>query len=142
VDSEIAHEVFPSWIAAIGLHARALDSDEPEILLPDLYRLGGARSLRGYREEQFLGSRIGWVNVEARYWLGTASRLFVFEDVGAAYRKQILNGVNQEETLLRFASGIGLRVETALGVWGIDYGVAQGDNPLQGKLHVSLQSSF
>jgi hypothetical protein len=29
-----------------------------------------------------------------------------------------------------------------MGVWGIDYGVGEGDRLLDGKLHVSLLSSF
>lgn len=142
VDSEIASELFPFWIAAVGLHARALRSTEPEILLPDLYRLGGARSLRGYREEQFLGSRIGWTSAEIRYWLGPLSRVFMFADAGGAFREQLVNGASQSSTLYRAAAGLGLRLETNMGVWGFDYGVGQGDNLLDGKLHVSLQSSF
>ncbi len=59
----------------------------PKVLLPDLYRLGGARTLRGYREEQFLGSRIGWASAELRYWLGPASRVFAFFDAGSVYRQ-------------------------------------------------------
>ena len=142
VDSEIAHELFPFWIVAVGMHARAIRSTEPEILLPDLYRLGGARSLRGYREEQFLGSRIGWTSAEIRYWLGPLSRVFLFADAGGVFREQLVDSVRQSSTLYRAAAGLGLRLETNMGVWGIDYGVGQGDNLLDGKLHVSLLSSF
>jgi outer membrane protein assembly factor BamA len=142
VDSEIAHELFPFWIAFAGVHARAITSTEPEILVPDLYRLGGARTLRGYREEQFLGSRIGWVNLELRYWLGPLSRVFVFADGGGVFRERVLSDVKQQSTLYRTAVGLGLRLETNLGVWGIDYGVGEEDRLLDGKLHVSLLSSF
>ncbi|MBU1936987.1 BamA/TamA family outer membrane protein, partial [bacterium] len=83
VDAEVALEVLPRWVFDVAFHGKALESNEPEILLPDLYRLGGARSLRGYREEQFYGSRIGWMNLELRYLLGGASRVFGFVDGGA-----------------------------------------------------------
>jgi len=142
IDAEAAREVFPFWIADVSLHARAITTTEPEVLLPDLYRLGGARTLRGYREEQFLGSRIGWTSAELRYWLGPASRVFVFCDVGSAYRQQHLNSVVQTTTLVRAGTGIGLRLETDIGVWGFDYGIGQGDRLMSGKLHVSLLSSF
>ncbi|HEY3296035.1 MAG TPA: BamA/TamA family outer membrane protein [bacterium] len=142
IDAEVAREVFPFWIADVSLHAKALGTTEPEVLLPDLYRLGGARTLRGYREEQFLGSRVGWTSAELRYWLGPASRVFLFCDVGSAYRQQHVNSVAQTTTLVRAGSGIGLRLETDLGVWGFDYGIGQGDKLLSGKLHISLLSSF
>ena len=138
MDSEVAHEILPFWIISLAAHARAIHSTEPEILLPDLYRLGGARSLRGYREEQFLGSRIGWTSAEIRYWLGPLSRVFLFADGGGIFREQPLNGVLQQSTIYRVGAGLGLRLETNMGVWGIDYGVGQGDRLLDGKLHISL----
>ncbi len=138
IDSEANLEFLPFWIASLSLHARALDSDEPEILLPDLYRLGGARTLRGYREEQFLGSRIGWSTAEIRYWLGPASRVQAFLDAGSAYRKQL----SVTKTVFKMATGVGLRLETGLGIWGFDYGIGEEDNLLSGKIHVSLLSSF
>jgi outer membrane protein assembly factor BamA len=142
IDAEIAQEFLPFWIADASVHARALETTEPEVLLPDLYRLGGARTLRGYREEQFLGSRIGWASLELRYWLGPASRFFIFGDAGSFYRQQHVSGSLITTTLFRPATGIGLRLETDLGVWGIDYGIGQGDQFLTGKLHISLLSSF
>ena len=42
----------------------------------DLYRLGGTNTLRGYRENQFLGSRIFWSNLEYRFLL--TQRTFAF----------------------------------------------------------------
>jgi outer membrane protein insertion porin family len=142
IDAEVAHEVYPFWIADLSLHARAIGTNEPEVLLPDLYHLGGARTLRGYREEQFLGSRIGWASAEMRYWLGPASRVFLFCDAGSAYRQQHIASVLQTTSLFRVGAGLGLRLETNIGVWGFDYGIGQGDNFMSGKLHVSLLSSF
>jgi len=142
MDSEIAQEIFPYWIADLGLHARILETTEPYVLLPDLFRLGGARTLRGYREEQLLGSRIGWASAEIRYWLGPASRVFAFFDAGGSYREYVDGQIQQDRTIFRTGTGIGMRMETNLGVWGIDYGVGEGDRLLSGKLHVSLLSTF
>ena len=142
LESEIAQELLPFWIGDLGLHARALQTTEPEVLLPDLYRLGGARTLRGYREEQFLGSRIGWASAELRYWLGPASRVFLFFDAGSVYRQPPAGSLESTSTLFRTGQGIGLRLETDLGIWGIDYGVGEGDALLGGKLHISLLSTF
>ena len=142
MDSEIAQELFPFWVADASVHARVLETTEPEALLPDLYRLGGARTLRGYREEQFLGSRVGWASAELRYLLGTASRVFAFCDAGSVYRERRTDAGLENSTLVRAGAGVGLRIETNIGVWGFDYGVGQDDRLLSGKIHVSLQSSF
>jgi outer membrane protein assembly factor BamA len=142
VDSEIAQELFPFWVADASVHARALETSEPDVLRPDLYRLGGARTLRGYREEQFMGSRVGWASTELRYLLGSASRVFAFCDVGSVYEEQPTDSGLQGRTLTRVGAGVGLRMETNLGIWGFDYGVGQDDRLLNGKIHVSLLSSF
>jgi outer membrane protein assembly factor BamA len=142
IDSEADLEYLPFWIASLSVHGRFLESNEPEIQLPDLYRLGGARTLRGYREEQFLGSRIGWSSLELRYWLGPASRVHLFVDAGSAYREQLIEQSHISKTIFRTATGVGLRLETGIGIWGFDYGIGQEDKVLSGKIHVSLLSSF
>ena len=48
----------------------------------DLFRLGGASTLRGYREGQFLGSRIVWTNLEYRFLVAPRSFFYGFVDVG------------------------------------------------------------
>ncbi|HUV36713.1 MAG TPA: POTRA domain-containing protein [Patescibacteria group bacterium] len=97
------------------------------------YPLGGARTLRGYRENQFRGERIFFTNLE--YRLGGEGRLFVFDDVGWFYRDEdgwdVKNGV-----------GFGLRSASPLGVIELSFGV--GDRlSLEGtRIHISLQESF
>jgi outer membrane protein insertion porin family len=142
LDSEVDFELIPFWILSLSTHARSLVSDEPVIKLPDLYRLGGARTLRGYREEQFVGSRVGWASLEVRYWLGTASRVFLFSDAGAIYREILEQERLSSTSIFKTSTGLGLRLETGMGVWGIDYGIGENDNLLRGKLHISLFSTF
>jgi outer membrane protein insertion porin family len=104
--------------------------------------LGGARSLRGYREEQFLGSRIGWTNLELRYWLGKSSRFFGFVDGGAFFRERWEGDQRVVLQDLKLGTGVGVRVETGVGIWGVDYALGEEDRPLSGKIHLSLQSEF
>lgn len=141
-DVEFNMEVRPYWIAHISGHGRAITSDEPQVPTPDLVRVGGARTLRGYREEQFLGSQVAWGTLEGRYWLGSLSRVAIFGDFGAISREIRSEESKASVTALKAAYGFGLRMETGLGVWGIDYGIAGGTSPLNGQLHVSLLSLF
>ena len=70
--------------------------------------------MRGYREEQFYGFRVGWVNLEARFGLNHDSYVYPFLDVG------YYQG-DTSETVSGY--GFGLSVGTRLGRLGLDYGL-------------------
>lgn len=123
-------------VAFIG-RAALLTSTEDVVPFHELLTLGGARSLRGYREEQFRGTRTGLATAEYRFLLTRRSRALVFVDVGYWYRE----GPNPaKDTKLGY--GIGLRGETRLGTISIDYGLGEGDGLLDGKLHAGLAREF
>ncbi len=94
--------------------------------------------MRGYRQDQFLGSSVVWSNLEFRYWLGRRSRVFVFLDGG--YYSRTAQNVRTEA--FRSGYGLGFRLQTGLGVMGIDYGLGKGDDLMNGKLHISLINEF
>jgi len=125
-------------VLSIALHGRQVTSGEQFVSITDEFRLGGATTLRGYREEQFRGSRVAWSNIEYRYLLGPRSRAFVFADLGYFFKQ------TAETQLEKFKSafGLGARMETPLGVVGVDYGLGEGDGLLAGKVHVSLVNRF
>jgi outer membrane protein assembly factor BamA len=100
----------------------------------DLFHLGGARSLRGYPEDAFSSTRIFWLNNEIRWRLGNLSRIFPFYDIGSY--------LNDNRYEIKMGYGLGLRVWSKIGLFGIDYGLAFGENPLNGKVHLSLISQF
>ncbi len=125
-------------VLAVGLHWRQLISRRAINPITDVFRFGGARTLRGYREEQFNGSRIAWANIELRYLLSARSRAFVFFDQGYFYRK-IDQTVTQD---FKRSFGFGARIETGLGIIGVDYALGEGDGLSQGKVHVSLVNGF
>jgi outer membrane protein insertion porin family len=125
-------------VLSIGLHWRQLTSGDTLNPLTDVFRFGGATTLRGYREEQFSGSRIAWANIEYRYLLARRSRVFVFYDQGYFFR----NDSDEKIESYKRSFGFGARLETRLGIVGIDYGLGEGDGILEGKVHVSLVNRF
>jgi outer membrane protein insertion porin family len=108
----------------------------------DLYRLGGNNSLRGYREDQFLGSRIFWSNLEYRALLTRRSYGFLFFDTGYYLRAEEpeLKIPKSEEFLYGF--GLGLSLETALGVLRVSYALGEGDSFSDGKIHFGVLNEF
>ena len=131
--------LFRRQVLGLGLHGVRITSSEGYIPLEEQFRFGGARSLRGYRENQFRGSQIAWFNLEYRYLLGGRSRAFIFLDGGYYYRRE-RSGRSIEGWKLGY--GCGVRVETRMGVIGVDYGLGEGDSFTNGKVHVSLMNEF
>ncbi len=106
--------------------------------LDEVFPLGGYADLRGFKEEQFLTDRYVLATVEYRFLTGRGSRLFLFVD--SAYRH-----LKTEQTFdegFNVGYGAGFRAATAVGTYGVDYGLAAGDNPLDGKIHVSITQEF
>jgi outer membrane protein assembly factor BamA len=120
-----------AWSNSVGLRAvySAMALTESE-----LYRLGGPGTVRGYREDEFTSTRVGWFNTELRYSLDRTSSVFPFLDAGV-YQDSLGWHV-------RPGYGAGTRVATQVGVLGLDYGIAFRDNPLRGKVHLSYDVAF
>ena len=138
LDVEFYAPLLRRQVLAVSLHGRQIRSSETIIPLPDQYRLGGTRTLRGYREDQFRGSAVAWSNLELRYILGRRSRVFAFWDNG--YYTSPTESGKKEGMVTGY--GVGFRLETGLGIMGIDYGLGKGDDLMNGKLHIGLINEF
>lgn len=108
----------------------------------DLFRLGGATTLRGYRENQFQGARIGWASLEYRFLTGGNSYFYGFFDGGyISVPDRPAAGLTPAE-LTRFGYGTGARVETALGLITVGFAFGEGDTFRTAKLHFRLSNEF
>jgi outer membrane protein insertion porin family len=130
------HHYIPTPVGQLtyaGVHGREAYTSEETVPLYDYYFLGGANSVRGYREEEFSGFRVAWVNLEQRFRLARSSLGYPFVDLG------YYEGASSEMIL---GFGLGLEVETGLGMLGLDYGLGERDGPLDGKIHIKLKGEF
>jgi outer membrane protein insertion porin family len=134
------YELFTRQIIALALHGRELRGTFFEE--SDLFRLGGTNSLRGYREDQFHASRIFWSNLEYRLLLTRRTFAFLFFDTGYYLRKEEpdRNILKQEDFNIGY--GLGLNIETGLGVLGVSFALAGGDSFTDGKIHFGLINEF
>ncbi|MBN1293407.1 MAG: BamA/TamA family outer membrane protein [Candidatus Latescibacteria bacterium] len=129
---------------ALLVRYRRVTGDRDRIDSADRYWIGGAKSLRGYREQQFPAVKALWGTIEYRFLTGGTSRFFVFVDTGHLinYVKNTVDSTFDEKTLTRTGYGFGLRIQSRAGTLGFDYGLGQGDSPGQGKLHMRLTAEF
>lgn len=125
-------------VLAASLHGAGIA--ETGIGLPDgPFRLGGATSIRGYREEAFLVNRAIWMNLELRLILARRSRAFLFVDSGVLGDAA---GGERKGLLFPLGFGLGMRTVSRFGTIGMDYGLARTDSPGRGKVHVRMVNDF
>ncbi|HMD13017.1 MAG TPA: BamA/TamA family outer membrane protein, partial [Bacteroidota bacterium] len=140
VDASVFLSTAVHQVLAVGFHGRERTGGSIE--LGDLYRLGGANSLRGYLENQFLGSRIAWTNTEYRFLLARRSYFFLLFDVGYFYLPgDDTKGIASTQQM-KYGYGVGIRMDTSLGNIGISLAFGQGDSFTEGKLHFGLANEF
>jgi outer membrane protein assembly factor BamA len=126
---------------------REVSGEGEPIPLSEQYWLGGAKSVRGYRENEFHGERIAYGSVEMRVGQYGGARLYTFFDLGyfdfSALVPTLENPLRREErsgTMYGFGMGLqtkmpGGDISLAVGFPGtVDFGVA--------KLHVALLEAF
>lgn len=141
VEVEWYQPTFLRQVLALRVVGTALLAEE--VQFSDLFRFGGAQSLRGYREQEFLASRYGFANIEYRLQLSRKSFAFLFYDVGYFFKPQNpLNVLDTAREGWRQGVGIGARLDTPLGLLGVSYALGEGDTLLRGKVHVNLINLF
>ena len=108
----------------------------------DLFRIGGLRTVCGYREEQFLAARVAYSNLEMRLAVSRRNYFMAFYDFGYFERPadEVNNFPEQKEFI--FGYGLGVTIETALGQIGVSYALGKGDGLLDGKIHFGLVNDF
>ncbi len=131
----------PLWsnqVLAVIFHGGHIQGDKNQLQLSDHFWFGGFGSVRGYREDQFHGTSVSWINLEYRFIVGRNSRIFIFNDWGYyQYRDGIIN-VND----IVPGYGIGIRFDSPLGIMGVDYGIGRGDTFSTGKIHFGIINNF
>ncbi|TKJ41229.1 hypothetical protein CEE37_06070 [candidate division LCP-89 bacterium B3_LCP] len=132
--------IYKRQILNLQFHGRFLESDEDPIPQPDIYRLGGAQTLRGYREDQFLGHLIGWGTAEYRLWMDKVSRIYAFLNLGYyEYKSPSDSSVSEGWP---WGYGIGFRQGTRLGIIGFDFALGEDDVLATAKVHFRLINRF
>ena len=141
---ELSFDAYFSFInrqvLALKLHGGELRG--PFFEISDLFRMGGFNSLRGYKEDQFLGSRVIWGNLEYRFLLTNRTYFFVFMDNGYFLRKEDVDRNIPIIEEYKIGYGLGINLETGLGILGISFALGQGDSFSDGKIHFGIINNF
>ncbi len=138
LDAETFYPFTNRWIGALALHARNLD--DPAAQAYELFHMGGFNSLRGFAEDAFQSWRLGWINYELRYRITPLTRSYIFVDQG--FISQQKNSVISDI----FGVGFGIRVNTRIGILGLEYGLGYQDKTFMdmgsGMIHMGIDTEF
>lgn len=102
----------------------------------DLFRIGGANSLRGYDEDQFRASTAIRLLIEYRVLLDALSYAFVFTDVGYVETPRIGDIPSTSGWYPGF--GLGMRFDTAAGLVSASYALNDKDGVTNGRVHLGI----
>lgn len=103
----------------------------------ELFRFGGAASLRGYDEDTFLGNVVGRALAEVRAGLGGETFAFAFSDFGLVRRPEVADLGAEARVLPGY--GLGVQLQAGQGLVAVTYAL-NPDLPLsRGKVHLRLQ---
>ncbi len=134
-------KLYKRLVLATSINAKEKEKTDLEDY--ESFEMGGSQSLRGFRENQFHGHRLGWINLEVRQLLSRLSRLFVFVDYGYV---EFHNGDEVERLDDLFGYGLGLRVETAIGQLQLDYALSYSQGkwtePQNGFIHFGIDTKL
>lgn len=130
------YNLWSNQVFALEMNGMQIKSDR--LQRSDYFWFGGSRTLRGYRENQFWGDIAAWANLEYRFILNRNSRLFLFSDWGLYHNPE--QAESHRELLPGY--GFGIRIDTPLGILGVDYGLGRGDGFAEGKIHFGIINRF
>jgi outer membrane protein assembly factor BamA len=135
----------PRTSTAVAGLFRDLRGDEAGAPLSEQYRLGGARSLRGYLEDQYHGERVAAASFELRWGRADRSRVYTFLDLGYVRATTIdATDATRRITVASKLHGYGLGLTTAsdAGEISLAIGFPGALSFEDAKLHVALLQSF
>lgn len=127
---------------ALDTHAAGRIGSERTLAFYDRYPLGGAASLRGYDEEAFRVDRFVLTRLEWRAFVPGGQYAFLFWDHATAGTRLETATGSRVQLLHRDGYGAGLSLAASAGRVNVTYGVASGNGPLEGKLHLQVLAPF
>ncbi|MBI9053855.1 MAG: hypothetical protein JEY96_08565 [Bacteroidales bacterium] len=145
LDLNIYIPIYNNFVFHFGNRTRYMDqfSDEETLFFEnELYRFGGAKTLKGFDENIFSASIYSLQNIEVKYLFERNSSFYVFWN-GAYYYQNIEQNTAED---FPWGVGVGMDFDTKAGIFSLSYAVGkQFDNPIEirtAKIHFGYISRF
>ena len=125
---------------AMRLLVGTVSGDPPYL---EQFLIGGSETLRGYRTDRFVGTRMGIVNTEYRIPIGENLLGVLFVDVGDAWGGVMASDPAFEDVVhdsftSHLGYGVGVRVKTPIGPLRLDLGFSEEGT----ETHFGVRNTF
>jgi len=94
------------------------------------FHIGGMETLRGYKENEFIGEKLILGNLEIRLPLDKNFLTYLFIDTGQIW--------NEDSSIYKLGWGFGMRIKTIIGFIRLDYGIGEEE----GQLYFGMGEGF
>ena len=132
--------LYKKFVGVIGLKSGTLLGKE--LLVNELYRVGGMNTLQGFDELSLYASSFAFGHLEVRYLYEKLSYINIFFN-GGWYEKATIREHLQDTP---YGMGIGVAFNTRAGIFNFSYALGkQLDNPISfktGKIHFGMMLTF
>lgn len=136
-------DLFGSFHGAMELVYRGIESDEAFVPLPEQFYVGGASTVRGYRENQYHGRRVAYVRSEVRVGKSRRENGYLFVDGGYVLQEtEGSSGDVSKEEIFPVGYGFGVRTQSRAGNIDLSFGVGDDPSLRATKVHVILNRTF
>ena len=129
----------PSWGMYFGGAGGFVRNET--LLVNDLFRLGGLKSIRGFNENFFFASSFAYLNAEQRLFFGENSFLLAFIDLGILENPYFANSFDRPVSF-----GAGLNFETGSGIFRFIHAIGKSNEQQasfsQSKIHFGYLARF
>jgi hemolysin activation/secretion protein len=127
----------------VEVNYKGLESPETFVPLSEQFYVGGAGTIRGYRENQFHGRRTAYARTELRVGSSAVENGYVFVDGGYILQEmRTTDGQVLNPEIFPVGYGFGLRTQSRIGNIDLSFGIGEKLSLQQTKVHVILNRSF
>ncbi len=138
--------MIPAWRSlhvAVDGRIEWLQSEEAGVPLSEQFYIGGARTVRGYRENQFHGRRVAYARNELRLGRSPRDGFYAFVDAGYVRQESAEpDGTIRVDGTGLTGYGFGVRSISKVGRLDLSFAVSDGISLRSTKVHVLLEQNF
>jgi outer membrane protein assembly factor BamA len=124
----------------LRLVASSLFTQETWVPEVELYRVGGASSLRGYSENQFPFRTVAYGQSELLHYFSSQGAIYIFGDGGVGFRSMVLRDPADRTVL--FGYGAGIRLPSKIGSISLEWARNINDTRSFGRIHLRVWNSL
>lgn len=131
------------WRPQLGtiVDLQAGQTANPNLLLNDLFRLGGLKSIRGFNENYFFASQYAYLTLEPRFYFDTSSYFLIFADAAGIDNRVTKTGMD-----FPFSFGGGFSMQTKGAIFNFVYALGKSDTQPLGfnysRIHFGYTGRF